>query len=77
MASLVDVQVRLCRHFDTIFESCRLVSVVVPEDASGVFSSALKNLNATTEPESAVGSKAVALKHVYEFEESAVAVLTS
>lgn len=75
--SCVDVRASLCRSLDAIRELCCLADAAVPEDASGVFSPALKNLNHVTERESAVDVHAVLLDSVCVVEQTAAASLSS
>lgn len=73
--SQVDARASFRREFDAICELGRSASDAVPEDASRVLSSALQNLNAITERNSAVAAKAEALKPVQVVEETAAVSL--
>lgn len=55
--------------------SCRYANVVLLEKAGRAFSLALRNLNATTEHDSAVSVRADAVESVRVFEETAAVLL--
>lgn len=66
----VVVRVSLRRDFKAIRYLCRLANLAIPENASGVFSLSLQNLNAILKRDSAVAANADAFKRVCVVEKS-------